>query len=393
MAEPVLAQFGRVDDRALWRPSAQMRWAREMAVIFLRRESSIDAPGRPPPCLRSLPIYVVHQRLGRTHPHQPYWPWSHLLHRSHDRWHVVVWCPFQTPVSIALRGSWKKVRPEIISLNIHPTRMLSRTRQMWNWGVRSLLHRQALPTVIPFENIEVHRSEPWMTPKDLATIRRTNTNDVQCVSWILRNITDPEALDAAIRLAGVVRWFDNGTNIDLPYGLVVSTFEACFDSTRKLYPGSRDRAYYSGRAMAWIRILAMCKSEEFASTFPPPAPIYTTPVPDPDLEHLLDAIYGNWDPSSYIECLLDIDPGHTHLHSQWISNLFLHHSWANRTKLDYKDLLDCLSRRREIETTIPLPLNTAVNRLLAWCTFLGSPVEEAVLMVQDKPYDIFRFCP
>ena len=68
-----------------------MRWAREMAVIFLRRESSIDAPGRPPPPrLRSLPIYVVHQRLGRTHPHQPYWPWSHLLHRSHDRWHVVV---------------------------------------------------------------------------------------------------------------------------------------------------------------------------------------------------------------------------------------------------------------------------------------------------------------
>ena len=302
-------------------------------------------------------------------------------------------CPFQTPVSIALRGSWKKVRPGIVSLSIHPTRMLSRTRQMWNRGVRSLLRRQPLPTAIPLENIEVHQSEPWMTPKDLGTIRRTNTNDVQCVSWILRNITDPEALDAAIRLAGVVRWFDNGTDVDLPYGLVVSTFEACFDSTRKLYPGSRDRAYYSGRAVAWIRILAMCKSEEFARKFPPLVPGYTTPVPDPDLEHLLHVIYWNWDPSSYIECLLDVDPGHTHPHSQWISNLLLHHSWANRAKLDYKDLLDCLSRRCEIETTIPLPLNTAVNRLLAWCTFLGSPVEAAVLMVQDKPCDIFRFHP
>ena len=108
--------------------------------------------------------------------------------------------------------------------------------------------------------------------------------------WILRNITDPEALDVAIRLAGVVRWFDDGTNVDLPYDLIVSTFEAWFDSTRTLYPGSKDRAYYSGRAMMWIHTLARCKSEEFASTFPLPDVEYTTPVPDPDLRHLLQAL-------------------------------------------------------------------------------------------------------
>jgi len=302
-------------------------------------------------------------------------------------------CPFQTPVSIALRGSWKNARRGIISLNIYPTRVLLRTRQMWNRGVWSLLRRQSLPMAIPLENIEVHQSEPWVTPTDLAIIRRTNTNDVQCVSWILRNITDPEALDAAIRLAGVVRWFDDGINVNPPYGLVVSTFEACFDSTRTLYPGSRDRAYYSGRAMAWIRTLAMCKSEEFARNFSLSAAEYATPAPDPDLKHLLFAICGNWDPSSYIEFLLGIDPDHTDPHSQWISNLLLHHSWANRTKLNHEDLLNCFSGRRETETTIPLPLNTAVNRLLAWCTFLGSPVEEEALMVQDKPYDIPRVHP
>jgi hypothetical protein len=151
--------------------------------------------------------------------------------------------------------------------------------------------------------------------KDLASIRRTNTDDVRCVSWILRSITDPEALDAAIRLAGEIRWFDDGVNVNPPYDLIVSTFEACFDSTGTLYPGSRDRAYYSGRAMMWIHTLAMCKSEEFASTFPLPNTEYTTPAPDPDLEHLLRANYRAWDADYYTEQLLEstqVTHPHTH---------------------------------------------------------------------------------
>jgi hypothetical protein len=218
-------------------------------------------------------------------------------------------CPFQTPVSTALRGPWKKVlvrdclvyqspqtgaltdppgsrnrgvRRGIISV-VRFKRVLSRNRRMWNGRVRSLLRRQSPPT-IPLEDVRVQRSEsvstsdntsqpessstldsapraePWMRPMELDIIRRTNTSDARCVSWILRNITDPEALDAAIRLAGVVRWFDDGINVDVPYDLIVSTFQACFDSTGTLYPGSRDRAYYSVRAIMWIYILARCKS-------------------------------------------------------------------------------------------------------------------------------------
>jgi hypothetical protein len=215
---------------------------------------------------------------------------------------------------IAVMSS-RRVRRGIVSSIVRSKRVLSRTHRMWKRRVRPLLHRQSLPA-IPLEDVQVQRSEsvsipdnpsqsesppaldndpqpePWLKPKELGIIRRTNTSDARCVSWILRNITDPEALDAALPVAGEIRWFDDGVNVDLPYDLIVSTFEACFDSTRTLYPGSRDRAYYSGRAMAWIRTLAMCKSEEFASTFPLPVPEYTTPVPDPDLEHLLYAIVG-----------------------------------------------------------------------------------------------------
>ena len=218
-----------------------------------------------------------------------------------------------------------------------------------------------------------------------------NASDVGCVSWILREITDPEALDAAMPLAGEIRWFDNGINVDPPYDQIVSTFKACFDPTRTLYPGSRDRAYYSGRAMLWIRTLAMCKSWEFGSRFTLPDVEYTTPVPDPDLEQLLQLNSRYLTFNEGIERLFVVNPSHTSSHLHWISNLLLHYSysWAALIKEDHQHILDCVSRIHETGTTIPL--NVKLNRLLVWRTFLGSPVEEEVLKIQDKSYDISYF--
>jgi len=298
-------------------------------------------------------------------------------------------CPFQTPASTALCSLWKEVRRGIVFLTVRYKRVFPQTRRMWKWGVLSLLRRQSLSTTVPLENIEVHPSEPWITPKELSIIHRTNADDVRCVSWILINITDPEALDAAIRLAGTIRWFNDGIDVDPPYDLIVSTFEACFDLTGKLYPGSRDRAYYSGRAMMWIRTLAMCKSEEFGNIFPLPDTKYTAPDLDHGLKHLLQV---NCVASSeaHILWLLAINPEHTPSHLQWTSDVLLHLTWINRTTLDYQFILDYILRMRKTKTT--LPLNVTLNRLLVWCVFLGSPVEEEVLKIQDKSYDI-SFCP
>ena len=267
-------------------------------------------------------------------------------------------CPFQTPASNSLRGSWKKVRDGISSSVVHSKRVLSRVQQMWKRRLRPLRHQS--PPTIPLENVQVRQSEPWLKPQDLAVIRRTNTDDARCVSWILRNITDPEALDAAIRLAGEIRWFDDGVNVTPPYDLIVSTFEACLDSTKTLYPGLRDRVYYSMRAILWIHVLATCKSEEFARAFPLPCMRFTTPVPDPDLEHLYISD-GIGDAGLRIGSLLGVGLGHTPSHSQWISNLILHDSWANRTGRDCKTILS-LASTHEIKTTIPL--NATLNRIL-----------------------------
>ena len=106
-------------------------------------------------------------------------------------------CPFQTPASIALQGLWKKVRRRFIPVISRWKEAISWTCRVRNRRIWQLLHHQSSP-IIPPESAQVQQSEPWLTPKDLAIIQKTNANDVRCVSWILKNIADPEALDAAI---------------------------------------------------------------------------------------------------------------------------------------------------------------------------------------------------
>ena len=233
-------------------------------------------------------------------------------------------CPFQTPASAALHGPWKRLRREILSFVVLCRRAFLWIHRVWNQSVWPFLRRQS-PPLIPPGSVWVQRPGQWLKQKDLAIIRGTNNNDVRCVSWILRNITDPEALDATIRLAGMVRWSEDGIDVEPPYDLIVTIFHACFDSYGKVYPGSRDRAYYSGRAILWIRTLATCKSEEFAHRFPLLVTHYTAPASDHDLAHLL-IISRVRSMDVRFEYLLKINPGQTPSHSQWISNLLLHHS-------------------------------------------------------------------
>jgi hypothetical protein len=214
----------------------------------------------------------------------------------------------------------------------------------------------------------------------------TSANDVRCVSWILRNITDPEAFDAAIRLAGTIRWFEDGTDAEPPYDLIVSVFQTYFNSNAEVYPGSRDRAYYSGQAILWIHTLAMCKSEEFSRSFPLPTTEYVASDHDHDLKQLLWAV-GAASPSYRFIYLLDTHRGHTSSHSQWISNVLLHLAWANRTALD----LDFIHGNIYLNVKTTVSVDTILDRLLTWCIVLGSPVEEEVLRVQDKSCETAYF--
>ena len=299
-------------------------------------------------------------------------------------------CPFQTTLSTALRGRWNKVQRKVVRALWRIRRMCNRSvRTLWRiWqlcgrSVRPPLHHPLLPIAIPVGNTQLREFGPWLKFQDLAIICRTNAADVACVSWILWNITDPEALDTAVRLAGTIRWFGDGTDAYPPYDSIVSTFEACFDPAGKLYPGSRDTAYYSGRAMVWIHALARRKSREFSRRFLPSRAEYEGSGLDPDLRHILRINQGvvfNVSPSVR---LFAIDPEHTPSHAQWISDVLLHYSWGNRSTLIHWGGLDRFPNVHHTNITI----NVTLNHLLVWCILLGSPPAEEVLAVQNKSYE------
>ena len=356
-------------------------------------------------------------------------------------------CPFQTPASTALCTLWEKTGPHItaallpiiavggslpkilpwplVLAALHHMRevMLRQIRRVLLWlppvEIGHPPHNPSLPTAQPtplepgswlsplhglWENIQckIFRTalrlprtlppstiqdtsnfadiSPWLTPTALTMLRETNATDVRCVSWILRRITDPEALDMGIGLAGTIRWFEDGLDVKPPYDLIVSTFRACFDSTGKVQPGLSKRAYYSAQAVLWIHVRAMCVSEEFARGFPLPVINHDHTFLDDDLKDLL-GVYRGLDTPGIIAWMCAASPRVTPVHQQRTSVTLLNLSWANRSA---PDVLNPAAEYFLLGSWDTILLGAILNRLLTWCIFLGWPVEEEVLKIQDK---------
>ena len=290
-------------------------------------------------------------------------------------------CPFQPPGSASLRWICAKLRFYLPTLlkKIQP-----RIPPIWR---SSPLVAQDTRTCAPQLYLSTTREvprlhDPWFTQNELAAVQM----DAPCVSWILSDITDPEALDAAIQMAGLIWWFEDGINVEPLYDSIVSTFHTCFGPNMVLYPRMRDRAYYSGRAILWIHALAARHPKE--GEFPLPTIKYMTPAPDCDLAQLLSVIQYPG-PDLDIEGLLRVDKTHTHTpsHSQWISGLLLHLSSATQTSNSF-DLSLVGFYLRNVEANAPL--DVVLNRLLMCCNLLRSPGEE--LKIQDKLYGIPCSC-
>jgi len=359
-------------------------------------------------------------------------------------------CPFQTPMSVALRSIWKTTKPHITA-TLHPvlytsmsllwSPVLATLHHLWEviqcqviYGLLWLpsitqwlhYHTLSLPVTQPtlqqpmprvaslhslWENVQCRilcaalhlpQIQPlptlitpptatfqWLTSKALTTLRSTNAGDVRCVSWILWNITDPEALDAALRLAGAVWWFEDGLDVEPPYDQIVSIFKGCFDSNGRIYPESRDRAYYSAQAVLWIHICAMCVSREFGERFPLPTIVHNATSLDLDLKYLLK-IYTSQDTPHMIYRMYAHNSQATPTCLQWTSNALLYLSWAKRNVPDTFNELFQFSWYRGYD---PIPLDAVLSNLLAFCIFIGRPVEWELLKIQDKRYSISFLCP
>jgi len=184
-----------------------------------------------------------------------------------------------------------------------------------------------------------------------------------------------------VRLAGTIRWFDGNSNHDPPYDSIVSTFEACFDSTKRPYPGMRDRAYFSARAILQISMRARTQSDERASKYSIPAISSSSfEHTDPDLHHIIRMLEHN---SGTCVPTFDFPSGdtNTHAHSLWMSNLFvdLTRADANPTLKSYDSYLSAaITDRRPV----------IANILLIWDMFLGGHIEEETLWAVDKSYAV-----
>jgi hypothetical protein len=230
--------------------------------------------------------------------------------------------------------------------------------------------------------------------RDIASLRKQNADNARCVRWIIRNITDPEAIDAAIRLAGTIHWFDGDVDVDPPFHFIVSTFEACFDSAGGPYPGMIDRAYFSGRAI--LRINTAARLQECASKYPIPLERRSSAlgIDDVDLRHILYQFSG--DPRSSRFLGYPRNSGSvgfqyasqmsTPTRSMWLSNLHVDLAWVDPDSTTHTYLS---------KTNVITPLGRAsdANSLLSWYIFLGGPVQEETFWADDKSYVVTLSLP
>jgi hypothetical protein len=287
-------------------------------------------------------------------------------------------CPFQTPASVLLRRLGGGEGLQI-------GRAFGFAKQRLAQGFRRSRRANLLPATV-----EDAQGQPPMTQngpgllvrvRNLEVLQKQNTRNARCVSGVLRNLTDPKVINSAIRLAGTIRWFHGDPDHDPPFDSIVSAFEACFDATKQLYPGMRDQAYFSARAILQINAGARAQSHERASRYPIPIPAASSGTfqhTDPDLHHVISMLENNAGP--HRPTLNFPRAGtNTHPHSLWISNLFvdLTRAGPNPALVSYESYLG-------VAITDHQP--AIANTLLMWYMFLGGHVEEETFWAVDKSY-------
>ena len=253
-------------------------------------------------------------------------------------------------------------------------------------GVHRSRPARLLPTTT--EDVDDQPLAPKNSPglklgvRNLAALQRQNVDNAHCVSWVLQNITDPEAIDSAIRLAGTIRWFDGDLNCDPPFTVIVSTFEACFDSTGQLYPGLRERAYFSARAILQINIRERAQSSDHTSKYPIPAiPTSSSQHTNPDLHHIIIILEFNLHSSHPHRPIFSLPwvGVNTLTHSLWVSNQLVEftHVGSDPGLCPYTSYISAAKADHHA---------VIANILLAWYMLLGGQVEREILWVVDKSY-------
>ena len=303
---------------------------------------------------------------------------------SQNMWQSLLSWEFSlSSIMTSIHGIPTRVGHTVIILLLQADQTLGNAKQRLAQGIQRLRHVGLLPTTI--EDVHHQLLLPQNSPglqlpvRNLGALQQQNMDDAHCVSWVLQNITDPEAIDSAIRLAGTIQWFNGDPNHGPPLNSIITTFEACFDSTKQLYPGMRDRAYFSARAILQINMSARAQPHEHTSNYPiPTVSSSSSPDLDPDLHNILCMLEHNFGPGRPILDFPRVSIN-SHAHLLWMSNLFvgLTHTGPNPTLKSYQHYLGAATANHK-------PM--IANALLMWYILLGGDIKEETFWAIDKSY-------
>ena len=308
-----------------------------------------------------------------------------VLHRVYDMMRY----PFSGEISLSriisgIHNTATKVGRRTIILLRRIDRAFGNAKQRLVKGIWRFWRAGLLPTTVEdghFDPVGPQKNPGLrVSVRDLERVQGRNADNARCVCWVLRNITDPEVIDSAICLAGTIRWFDGDSDSNPPFGLIVSTFKACFDSTGRLYPGMKDRAYFSARAILQINANSRTHSLEHPSKYSiPDVSRSRFQCIDPDLYDFISMLRLNSRPGEPTPNFPRAGTS-THVHSQWISNLFVE---LIRPGLDLRFMQPYQSY---LSAAMTNDQAVVANTLVMWYMFLGGHVEEETFWAFDKSY-------
>jgi len=180
--------------------------------------------------------------------------------------------PLQTPGSIVMRKFMLWIDLHMAARFLSTAATAAAFYKHFLWLLKTRIWHSSRNSFLPIIHPSPQQPTASITPQTplrqtisdtaLAALQKMNTIDVRCTSWIL---------SMAIRFAGTILWFRRKLDAKPPHDLIISLLMTCFDSTRELYLGLRDRAYCSVQAILWIHVCAMGVPEEFAQNFPLPS--------------------------------------------------------------------------------------------------------------------------
>lgn len=329
-------------------------------------------------------------------------------------------CPFQTPASLAFRALGVHRTFGRLASSLPPLGIRRRLRALGRMvgypyfalrarvtrtkaTISSALHRYSAlsragteltilprgvtmpkPFTPPLYTSNFWNIGPVLKEQNLDLPRTTNRADARCINWILDRITDPEAINSALRLACTIRWYDGGVDSRPSYEELNSVLVGCFGFDGKVHPGMRNRAYDCARLIGRLFILAWARSEVLAlARVPvrPPSRWIIKATEDPDLRSILSLLSG-FSHGGDAPISEEDFAGISTPHAIWVSDLLLHLEWARRDSYETVLFTPALLLRQRL----PLPATAIANILMTACICLGWRVNAEVLLVDDKSY-------